>query len=289
MKVKREYNKEQIIVERQNNVSSDIEESEDMTIEPREPNGSFMNEKGSSDSDGSIYFRNSRKRRRILESDTSDEEDLLDIRQYQRSPIWYVQKDNKFSGTPPPFTSPFEIKISGETPYEYFKYIFTDEIFEHIVQETIRYAVDCGKDSFRVNVSEMKEFYGINIIMTYIKYPNYRLYWSSDAGLRLNLIADTMSLKRFEEIKRFLHYKNNHTIPSECDDIFIKIRPLLDMLSQIFENATTLSEFQAIDEMTIPFKGRHRGKQYNKSKPKKWGFKCWVRASQNGYVSKFEM
>lgn len=232
MKVKRGHNKEQIITERQNNVSSDVEElEEDLTIEPQDPNRSFMNEEGYSDSDGSIYFRNSRKRRRILES---DEEDLLDIRQYQRSPIWYIEKDNEFSRTPPPFVSPFEIKITGETPYEYFKYIFTDEIFEHIVQETIRYAVDCEKHSFHINVSEMKQFYGINIIMTYIKYPNYRLYWSSDVGLRLSIIADTMSLKRFEEIKRFLHYKNNHTIPNDCDDIFIKIRPLLDMLSQTY-------------------------------------------------------
>lgn len=45
----------------------------------------------------------------------------------------------------------------------------------------------------------------------------------------------------------------------------------------------------AIDEMIIPFKGRHRMKQYIKSKPKKWRFKVWVMAAANGYVSKFEM
>lgn len=199
MKVKRRYNKVQIIADRQNNVSSDIEEIEalsDKENEPQDPGRPFMNEEGYSNSDASISYCNPKKRRRILESETSDEEDLLDIRQYQRSPIWYSERENEFAGTPPPFVNDLKIKITGKTPYTYFEHIFTNEIFEHIVQETIRYAIDCGKHSFYVNVFEMKQFFGINIIMTYIKYPNYRLYWSSDPGLRLSLIADTMSLKR---------------------------------------------------------------------------------------------
>lgn len=142
-----------------------------------------MNKEDYTDSDLSIYFRNSRKRRRFLESETSDEEDLLDIRQHQRSPIWYTEKNNDFSSTPP-FVSP-------PPPYKYFKNIFTDEIFEYIVRETIHYAVDCGKHSVHTTVSEMIQFYGINIVVTYIRYPNYILYWTSNVGLRLGLIAYT--------------------------------------------------------------------------------------------------
>lgn len=63
MKVKREYNKKQIIVEIQNNFSSDVEELEDMTIDSQRPNRAHMKEE---DSDGSIYFCRPRKRRRNL-------------------------------------------------------------------------------------------------------------------------------------------------------------------------------------------------------------------------------
>lgn len=237
------------------------------------------------DSDESIHYRLLKRRRFVLDGDTSDEE----IPSNECPAIWFAEKDNELAGNPPEFVGPQGRKITGDTPYAYFRQIFTDEIFKHIVQETIRYAVSCGKDSFHVNVPEMKQFFGINIIMTYIKYPNYRLYWSSNVALRLGIIAESMSLKRFEEIKRYLHYQNNDDIPEGCDDIFIKVRQLLDMLSTTFAHAATLTEFQAIDEMIIPYKGRHSGKQYNKSKPKKWGFKAWVRASENGYVSKFEM
>ncbi|XP_054290788.1 piggyBac transposable element-derived protein 3-like [Macrosteles quadrilineatus] len=51
----------------------------------------------------------------------------------------------------------------------------------------------------------------------------------------------------------------------------------------------TPPEYLAVDEAVIPFKGRSRGKQYLKKKPKKWGFKVWVLAASNGYVSKFEL
>uniref|UniRef100_A0A0N5CIM3 DDE_Tnp_1_7 domain-containing protein n=1 Tax=Strongyloides papillosus TaxID=174720 RepID=A0A0N5CIM3_STREA len=154
-----------------------------------------------------------------------------------------------------------------------------------LVQETNRYAIDCGKDSFYVDVYEMKQFFGINIIMTYIKYPNYRLYWLSDSGLRLSLIADTISLKRFEEIKRYPHYKNNHTIPDGCDDIFIKVRPLLDMLSHTFQNAANLTEFQATDEMIIPFKGVHRKSKLALGELTCPHAPCNIRSSRNPRIS----
>jgi hypothetical protein len=45
--------------------------------------------------------------------------------------------------------------------------------------------------------------------MTYIKYPNTRMYWSSEPGLRMDQIANVMSVNRFSEIKRYLHFTNN--------------------------------------------------------------------------------
>lgn len=84
-----------------------------------------------------------------------------------------------------------------------------------------------------------------------------------------------MSLKRFEQIKRYLQYKNNRDI----EDIFIKVRPQIRYFIKNLSKCFDTEEFQAVDEMIIFLKGKHRGKQYNKSKPKKWGFKSWVRAS----------
>lgn len=45
----------------------------------------------------------------------------------------------------------------------------------------------------------------------------------------------------------------------------------------------------SIDEMMIPYKGRKAGKrkQYVKMKPKKWGFKNFVRAGVSGIIYDF--
>lgn len=212
----------------------------------------------------------------------------IEISQPIRSRIWYVEKDNDLTHNPPPFLSSREIKIQGETPLSFFMEIFPEELFQHIRTETIRYAVQSGKD-VKITTADIKRFIAVNIMMTYIKYPSYRMYWSSNQGLRLDIIADSMPLKKYEEIKRFLHFTNNHDIPQDNNDSFIKIRPLLDTFAETFANACTPTEFMAIDEMIIPFKGRSKCKQYIQSKPHKWGFKVWVRAAADGYVSKFEM
>lgn len=203
--------------------------------------------------------------------------------------IWYEEKDNELSNNPPPFLGTYQVNVNGDTPYSFFIQLFPDEIFDLITTETIRYAVQSGKHSFVVTVAEIKLFFAINIMMTYIKYLAYRMYWSSIPGLRFDPIANAMPLKRYEEIKRFLHFKNNDDIPENNEDSFIKIRSFLDILERTFADAATPTEYMAIDEMIIPFKGRSRNKQYIKSKPKKWGFKVWVRASADGFVSKFEL
>jgi len=205
---------------------------------------------------------------------------------------WFSERDNQFTNSVPPFIGSELVNIDtndGATPYSIFIQIFTDELFELIRVETIRYAVQCGKDNFTLSVKELKIFFAINIAMTYIKYPNVQMYWSSQDGLRMDLIADAMPYNRFTEIKRYINFADNSNQPNTVIDKYWKVRPVLDILHQSFHAATSTSERVAIDEMMVPFKGKSNLKQYLKSKPKKWGFKIWVQASTNGYVHCFEM
>lgn len=126
-----------------------------------------------------------------------------------RPPLWFSEKDNEFAGHPPSFLGEYRINIDGETPYSFFSKLFPDNLFKMMTEETIRYAVQSGKDSFSMTESDMKKFFGMNIIMTYIKYPAYRMYWSTQYGLRFDAIAETMPLRRYEKIKRFLHFVDN--------------------------------------------------------------------------------
>lgn len=71
------------------------------------------------------------------------------------------------------------------------------------MNETNRYAVQQGKDTLGITISEIKQFIAINIFMTFLRYPSYRMYWLSIPGLRCDIIANAMSLKRHEEIILF--------------------------------------------------------------------------------------
>ena len=59
--------------------------------------------------------------------------------------------------------------------------------------------------------------------------PCTRDYW--DKNMRYDKIADIMPIKRFEQIKRFLHVSDNMQMPKDCPDKLFKIRPLIDVFN----------------------------------------------------------
>jgi hypothetical protein len=66
--------------------------------------------------------------------------------------------------------------------------------------------VQSGEHKFSTSANEIKLFLAINIIMTYIKYPNHRLHRPSNTVLCMHMTADAVLLKRFEEIKKILTF-----------------------------------------------------------------------------------
>ncbi|KAJ4930745.1 hypothetical protein JOQ06_025053 [Pogonophryne albipinna] len=106
------------------------------------------------------------------------------------------------------------------------------------------------------------------------------MYWSSEKGLRLDLIADAMPVNRFEQILSYIHFVDNYSqAPGNADKLY-RIRPVLEALKETFRTAVNPEEFQSIDEQMIPFKGRLSIKQYIPKKKKPWGVKVWVLKSQ---------
>ena len=81
-------------------------------------------------------------------------------------------------------------------------------------------------------------------------------------------------------------------MPSRGDENFdklYKVRPFLNGLNEQFSKFYKPTEYQAVDESMIKFKGRCSFKQYIPKKPIKRGYKVWVRADSNGYVCQFEI
>lgn len=167
------------------------------------------------------------------------------------------------------------------SPGDYFGDFFSDDIFALIVEQTNLYSVQKTGVSINTNVPEMKTFIGIELIMGIVRMPAYTDYWMNE--LRFPLISEKMSLKRYQKLRRYIHFADNGA--DDGTDPYFKIRPIFEGLRKNFSKIPN-EKRMSVDEMMVPYKGKKAGfrKQYLPKKPKKWGFKIFVRAGVSGIV-----
>lgn len=176
------------------------------------------------------------------------------------------------------------------TPYECFSYFFTDKVYNDITEQSCLYAqqIDITKP-LHLTKAELKKYFGIIIMMSVIRLPNTRSYWSSDVGIEI--IKNAMTLNRFEKIRQFLHFNNNEMhLPRDNlnHDRIHKLRPIVDHLNNVY-SSVPLEAKLAIDEQLCSTKVRHFMKQYLPMKPHKWGFKLFVLCGVSGFAYRFEI
>ncbi|KAH9635591.1 hypothetical protein HF086_012260 [Spodoptera exigua] len=114
--------------------------------------------------------------------------------------------------------------------------------------------------------------------------PSYLDYWSDK--FRYAKVGDIMSLKRYQQVRRYLHFVDNNM---DDGDKYYKVRPVVEKIRQnCLKQQKKVTKF-SIDEMMIAYKGSKAGKrkQYMKDKPNKWGFKNYVRAGISGIIYDF--
>lgn len=178
-----------------------------------------------------------------------------------------------------------DFEVEENTPLSYFNRIFSKSLISLITEQTNLYSVQCSGSSINTNDKEIEQFIGILVIMGVVNFPSYVDYWSQH--LRYPKIADVMSLKRFQNLRRYIHFADNYEHQNSGDRLF-KIRPVLN---SIRDNCRSLpSEHNhSIDEMMVPYKGTRAGnlRQYIQNKPHKWGYKIFVRAGVSGIIYDF--
>ncbi|KAK9727485.1 Transposase IS4 [Popillia japonica] len=161
---------------------------------------------------------------------------------------------------------------------------FDEDIIEHIVTETNRYASQKNKPD-NISSQELKCFLGVLIISGYIQLPRRRMFWEREKDTHNDLVASAISRDRFEFLMIHLHLTDN-TI--DKNDRFAKMRPLFTHLNKIFLKFATLQESHSVDEAMVPYYGRHGCKQYIHGKPIRYGFKLWMGCTRLEYVNWFE-
>ncbi|KAL7372345.1 hypothetical protein ABVT39_014762 [Epinephelus coioides] len=141
---------------------------------------------------------------------------------------------------------------------------FCEDIFEVIVEESNLYAIQCDPNKpLNLTTNELEQFLGTLVYMSLFGLSATQMFWNK--ATRVSQVADTMTLNRWEAIKKSLHINNNKR--REEDDALYKILPLVTHLTSKLVSIP-MSEKLAVDEQMVSFKGRRRLKQYLPSKPK---------------------
>lgn len=178
------------------------------------------------------------------------------------------------------------------SPLEIFRCLLDDEIVEKIVSESNIYAQQ-KNNQLQLTSEELMAYFGVLIVMGFHRLPGMKMYWSSDKNFHVPRIANTMTVKRFLKITRYIHINNNENMAQKNDpsyDRLYKVRPLISKLNEKFEEAFEPSRYLSVDECMVGFKGRSTMKQYMPLKPTKRGFKIWALAcSVTGYLLKFKI
>lgn len=105
---------------------------------------------------------------------------------------------------------------------------------EKILYETIQFSIEKNINKpLKISSDDLKKFIGILVMMSIIHLPNSRSFWNEIIGN--NIIQNTMSVNKFEEIRKNLHFNDNSKmLPAEYPehDRLLKIRPLITCLQE---------------------------------------------------------
>lgn len=180
--------------------------------------------------------------------------------------------------------------LNQQSAVDMFEQFFDNEIYETIVQETVKYAVtQKNKHGFLVTKDEIKILIGFLIYSGYHTLPSERDYWSDDDDLGQTIVKNAMSRNAYRELKSVIHFQDNTKAQDNKNDRCFKIRPLLDRVNENFRKFGIFQENLSVDEMIVRYYGHHSLKQFIRAKPIRFGYKLWAMCGEDGYCYCFSL
>lgn len=191
------------------------------------------------------------------------------------------------------------IPAGAESPIDFFLLFFTAALVDLIVVNTNLYgAFQLGNVWKPVTPTIIHNFISIFIYMGMVRQPEMDSYWYKTAEhtdiFGREWVQKRMGRDRFYQIWRCLHFidvtqlsQQQRTGCSKVDGYYL-VRPFLDLIRVACELYCLPGRGLSINEMCIRFKGRHRCRCFNPSKPEKWHLKFYnLNDPPTGYVINF--
>lgn len=155
------------------------------------------------------------------------------------------------------------IRFSNKKAEQFYKKWNTDNPFKTPAKWT------------SITDDELKAFFGILLVMGSQKSSQQKAseLWKQNS---FPLNRATMSLKRFQQILRFIRFDNHATRAiRQSEDKAAPIRDIFQMINSNLRNHFRPYETITVDEQLFGYRGRTKFTQYIPSKPAKYGMKIW--------------
>jgi len=186
------------------------------------------------------------------------------------------QSAPEWNGTKPEFLK------NDMTPCFIFDSFWDTDVIEHTVKMSNLYAAQKGVANFEVTSDEVRGVLAILLISGYVSLHSRRMFWEQADDVANAAVSSIMSLNRFEEILRYLHFADNLNLAP--GDKMAKVRPLFDLMNERYLKYWPVEQDVNVDESMIPYFGRHSSKQFIRGKPIRFGFKIWCLNTRLGYL-----
>lgn len=172
--------------------------------------------------------------------------------------------------------------LANSEPVDVWNLFMDHGVLSSIVEQSKLYARrDKNNPEYGLTVGELRRFIGVLILSGYHALPEETHYWSSDPDLGVAAVSECMSLKRFQQIKRFMHLADNTAL--QQGNKVAKVSPVYDKINENLLQFGVFHKNLSIDESMVPYFGRFGAKMYIKGKPIRYGYKIWCICGSDGY------
>jgi hypothetical protein len=142
--------------------------------------------------------------------------------------------------------------LGKREPIDIWNLLMDQSILELIVQQSKLYAHrDKNFPEFDLSMSDLRRFIGILILSGYHIVPEESHYWSTDTDLGVSVVSQSMSLKRFLQIKKFIHLADNTAL--QQGNKVAKVTPVYDKINENLLQFGVFHKNLSFDESMVPY------------------------------------
>jgi len=231
-------------------------------------------------------------------SSSEDEDDVGNVAgQQTQLCLWTLPPQPRrrvvhtFTGAPNGKSKEAAHVTSESTPLSVLLLFFVEIITLLVVETNCYYhqflenSDDVHSPEREVTKAEIFTFLVLTLQMGHTVQGRLEDYWTKMEQLRTPFYEQTMGRARYYHIVRFLHFTdNNRNGVDRTDDRLWKIWDLFEIIRTNFSKFYNPSEYLAVDEVIVKFKGRIVFKQYIPKKRKCFGIKMFKLCESTGYT-----